>query len=338
MTNQAGNPMDAVAALMLERQRYEDWITQLESRRSITPPHVFERVRGDYEARLREVMEKLTGRTAEVQATVAALTERLARMQSEETAIRDERYEAELRSHVGEVTAAQWSAIERESDERIAKLTSERTNVTGEIARLHQLLSMTGGRSAAAADPAPVKSEPARADKSAERGAEPPRSGSFDELEFLKSVTEGARGAAGASGKAGARDANAARTGTPATSVPVRNSAAVPRAPTPVKGSERLADIGTAPPSGTNGSAPNAGLLSLPEPTFSGSESGSATNNGSEEPPKDVPERDLSDAVPSFLRDVPQEQTKTLRCSECDAMNFPTEWYCERCGAELAGM
>ena len=39
--------MDAVAALMKERQRLEEWLAQLESRRSITPPHVFERVRGD---------------------------------------------------------------------------------------------------------------------------------------------------------------------------------------------------------------------------------------------------------------------------------------------------
>ena len=331
MTTQAGNPMDAVAALMLERQRYEDWIAQLESRRSITPPHVFERVRGDYEARLREVMEQLTGRTAEVQATAAALTERLARMQSEETAIRDERYEAELRSHVGEVTATQWTAIERESDERIAKLTSERASVTGEIARLQQLLSMTGGR-AAVAEAGSSKPEPSRSDK----GAEPPRSGSFDELEFLKSVTDGERG--GAAAKGAARDSGAARTGTPAATPPLRTSAAVPRAATPAKGAATLFDAPLAPAPASNGVAPNAGLVSAPEPTFSGSESGSATNNGSEEPSKAVPERDMSDAVPSFLRDVPQEQTKTLRCGECDAMNFPTEWYCERCGAELAGM
>ena len=30
--------------------------------------------------------------------------------------------------------------------------------------------------------------------------------------------------------------------------------------------------------------------------------------------------------------------TKTLKCSECGAMNYPTEWYCERCGAELASL
>ena len=29
-------------------------------------------------------------------------------------------------------------------------------------------------------------------------------------------------------------------------------------------------------------------------------------------------------------------QAKTLRCQECGTMNYPTEWYCERCGGELA--
>jgi hypothetical protein len=29
------------------------------------------------------------------------------------------------------------------------------------------------------------------------------------------------------------------------------------------------------------------------------------------------------------------EQPKTLKCAECGAMNYASEWYCERCGAEL---
>lgn len=35
---------------------------------------------------------------------------------------------------------------------------------------------------------------------------------------------------------------------------------------------------------------------------------------------------------------VAGEGTKTLRCQECGAMNYPTEWYCERCGGELAAI
>ncbi len=30
--------------------------------------------------------------------------------------------------------------------------------------------------------------------------------------------------------------------------------------------------------------------------------------------------------------------SKTLKCVECGSMNRPTEWYCERCGAELAAL
>ena len=32
------------------------------------------------------------------------------------------------------------------------------------------------------------------------------------------------------------------------------------------------------------------------------------------------------------------EQSKTLKCNECGGLNYPTEWYCERCGAELAAL
>jgi hypothetical protein len=45
-----------------------------------------------------------------------------------------------------------------------------------------------------------------------------------------------------------------------------------------------------------------------------------------------------STQISPFLKDVPSEQVKTLRCQECNTMNYPTEWYCERCGAELAAL
>jgi len=41
----------------------------------------------------------------------------------------------------------------------------------------------------------------------------------------------------------------------------------------------------------------------------------------------------VPDALPSATGAEPQ---KTLRCTECGTMNLPTEWYCERCGGELA--
>ena len=303
MTNPAGNPMDAVATLMLERQRFEAWLAQLESRRAITPPHVFERVRADYEKRLREVTEQLTSRTSEVQATMAALTERLARLQSDETALRDERYEAELRSHVGEMTAAEWDKLQRDSDDRIARIGTERTTVTGEIARLQQLLSMSRDRAALSPD--------AGAAREGEKAAPAKGGPGFDELEFLKSVTDGSRTGAG-----GGSSAAPPRMPTPAPADAVRTTGAVPRSPTPA----------SAP-----ATAPSSAPVS--SPGFGGSGAGDSRNDPKPAEPAKEPEQ-----VPSFLRDVPQEATKTLKCGDCGAMNFPTEWYCERCGSELAGM
>ena len=41
-------------------------------------------------------------------------------------------------------------------------------------------------------------------------------------------------------------------------------------------------------------------------------------------------------SIPSCSATSRTEQAKTLKCGECGTMNYPTEWYCERCGAELA--
>ena len=43
-------------------------------------------------------------------------------------------------------------------------------------------------------------------------------------------------------------------------------------------------------------------------------------------------------AVPSSAARASQAAPKTLKCGECGTLNRPTEWYCERCGAELAAL
>ena len=39
---------------------------------------------------------------------------------------------------------------------------------------------------------------------------------------------------------------------------------------------------------------------------------------------------------PLSLKSAGSGETKTLKCRDCGAMNDPSEWYCERCGAELS--
>jgi hypothetical protein len=41
---------------------------------------------------------------------------------------------------------------------------------------------------------------------------------------------------------------------------------------------------------------------------------------------------------PLSLKSAGSGDTKTLKCRECGSMNDPSEWYCERCGAELSAI
>ena len=35
---------------------------------------------------------------------------------------------------------------------------------------------------------------------------------------------------------------------------------------------------------------------------------------------------------------APTDPKKTLRCNECQTLNYPSEWYCEKCGGELVNL
>jgi hypothetical protein len=302
---------------MQERQRFEVWITALEEKRAITPPHVYERVRGDYEARLREVVQKLIGRTSELKETVAALTARLAKLQSEENAKRDERYESELRATVGEFESEKWEKLRKSIDETINRLANERTGVSTELARVQQILSMAGTAvgSAGATDagsPAPPAAPTGSTNGPPSSGV--PRTqggGRFDELAFLSSVVEspGRPGAPAASNGAGQKP------GSVSGKQPVQPPPASPPASTPQ----------------TTSSSGRQPLQPMPAATVPRQPTGS--NQAITKP-----ENSSDGAVPSYLRDVPTETNKSLKCQECGTMNNPTEWYCERCGGELAAM
>ena len=56
------------------------------------------------------------------------------------------------------------------------------------------------------------------------------------------------------------------------------------------------------------------------------------------EPAGAQPQTSTRQGTPAFLKGMPTEQVKSLKCQECGTMNYPTEWYCERCGGELATM
>lgn len=345
-------PTDAIAALLQERQRYEQWLAALESRRATTSSHVYARVHTDYEARLGRVLDELGGRSAELRQVVDTLTETVTTLQTEENGHRDVRAEAELRAAVGEYSPEQWREVSQTSEADIARIAARRAEAASELAQVQQLLDMATAAprrsdAGAAAGPAPTAAGATAGDVNRQESGRPaprhssgavgpPAGGtggaarasgdqptSFDELAFLNSVVE-PKGEAPAAPLA---ETAPHRASAPVTGAPAR--AKTPAAP--------VASVPAAPPA----SAPSRPAVTpAVAPADTAAISGSPAADKAAEKPGEAARRapSLTDPVPLFLRDVPVEQIKTLKCAECGNMNYPTEWYCERCGGELAAM
>ena len=343
-TISADRPTDAIAALLQERQRYEQWLQALESRRASTAPLVYTRVRQDYEGRLARVLDEISGRSAELRQVIASLSAQVTTLQAEEATKRDLQSEAELRAAVGEYSQEQWRQFSQAGEAEIGRIVARRAEAAAELAQVQQLLNMAGTRrptvppqagdvpaaapGSAAAFLAPPPAAP-RVDRPSERAA-------FDELAFLHSVVEPKPGD---SRQVGARAAVA--DAAPRSSAPAPG----PQAPAPVAPAAPARQV--APPAAAPASSPAPRQVapaapvqsSRPiAPSLSITLGGPAIPSGEVEREADVLEDAEVAAVPSFLRDVPLEQVKTLKCAECGTMNFATEWYCERCGGELAAM
>ena len=331
------NWMDALNALMEERNRYEQWLAQLDARKGTTPTHVFARVRADYDARLTKVLDQLAGRATELQSTASTLAEKVAALYADETTLRDERAEAELRAMVGEFSLDHARDAMQRCDEAISSLGAERAQVGAELGRVQEILAVavrpptppSGEESVipiealapakTAVPPAPV---PQAAQPAPHPQAPPPPSvrpvpsSGFDELAFLQSVVDR---------PAPARPADVAHAA-PAPRVDHRPE--IRPEPAPAR-SAMIEPADVEVPAGLNGAASRRGAA--PTPVL--------TSTPLVEKEVQHPDSSLTPgSIPAFLKDVPTEQIKTLKCQECGTMNYPTEWYCERCGGELAAM
>jgi hypothetical protein len=343
--------MSAVGALMEERRRYESWLAALDARRAETPKHVFTRVHADYTARLESVIQRLVAHTDGLRAELTTLTTRIASLEEQQHRARDERAEAELRAHVGELTENAWKEVAAASDASIASLAAQHAAAVEDLKRTRELLAdaerpptpvppatrvpepAISKSVPGAPKPAPATSNPAALSDTAEGaahvpeaasapdgaapgGAKPkPGDASFDELAFLQSVTDVSNGAESPAPAAGAppRRETASNASQPSQSAPPgaapRREPFVARKPEP-RPEDRIQKQG-------EGTVP----LIQPKPGNRGSLAANISGNN-----------------PIVLKDKANESAKTLKCAECGAMNYPTEWYCERCGAELASL
>jgi len=347
-TDQAA--LSTVETLMAERRKYETWLETLEARRQSTPERVFTRVHGDYHDRLDAVIQQLKEHTEGLRAELSSLTSRLSSLDHEQQQRRDERAEAELRAHVGELSPDAWKDIAFESDKAIDALTARHSELERERLRTRELLN-EAERPPTPRDPVPVvappkQQQPATAPTRAaemptapapERAqpalAQPPAEIPAAVIPAEAKVME----QAGATSAADRADADV----TPPPMPRADGSRGAEKKPNAFDELAFLSSVvntpaGTtdapAPEERTGSAAPQGEVLNLvndPGTVLHGSAARAATSPLA---------MNVSGNNPIIIKDKMTETAKTLKCAECGAMNYPTEWYCERCGAELASL
>lgn len=320
-----------VSELMEERRRYEAWLEALEARRGETPKHVFTRVHADYTARLEAVISRLTTHAEGMRAALTALTTRLANLDEQQHRARDERAEAELRAHVGELTPDAWQQLKDASDREIADLARKHAETTAELERTKELVA-DAERPATPVSPPPKVKSAAPEKAAAKQSHKEPADSAEADLHVPAAAAhdagpEGSAAREGGQGGGGGGNFDELAFLHSVVDTPANNGA--PKEPPPAPSTAPAAAQPPVPPRET--------AVLNPATELHGSRADPVA-------PKIVPKRggglaaNVSGNNPVILKDKPSESGKTLKCAECGALNYPTEWYCERCGAELASL
>ena len=340
MSKSKVNALDTLRALIAERQQYDQWIATLESKRDGTPEHVFNRVYSDYRSRLERVRGEIRSHAEELQLSITALTSRLAEVAKEEEAKRDSIQETELRAAVGEYDAAEWESMRAEAGRQLEKIAADRASLDSQLAELEsirKLSEVTSGSEAASAtapavpSPAPIQSAPApppvqglpprdaESKKESDSVVERPR---FSDVGWPARDVETPPASAPAAAQSGGQTPTPGRTrsATPPLSQPVAQQA---RSVAPAARSTVDATVAAPRPSASPSPAPPAPTPPPKRRTPTGKDAQISSG--------------FSKPVPTPPEGRP-EVNKTLKCPECGTPNYPTEWYCERCGGELATM
>jgi hypothetical protein len=290
------NALDAVAALIAERTKYEGWIAALASKSDV-PSHVIEKVRTDYTSRLRTALQAFTAHTPALDAASNELQSRDAALAAQEKSCRDEHAEGELRHMVGEYENEQWEKIRIGHEALLSRLAGERQVIAGELANVQRSLA---------------------------------------------AAAEAAQRARSIGDSVGAPTSVRAESPTPAVQALMNEPIAPPPvivAPEPVAPLQNGYGVPQSIPEPAERRASVAddlGFLRTAPRAATPRDTGLASESAAAATATQTPEAPVLRIVPNAPAAAPVDAAKTLRCAECGTMNYATEWYCERCGGELA--
>jgi len=320
MAKAGTKPTAAIQKLLADRSQIERWLERLDIAADKTPDHVRTKVRSDYQQRLTEIIHELTTFSAEL--TEALAKQRLARteMAKQEGELSERLAEAELRHAVGEYDEGTWRTLNAEILGSLVKVREELRSADEEIARMDEIVGLVRPRS-----PEPIPPPRAPVAEPAHRTAP------------VVTHTPPARPVAPPPPAPAPR----APVAHPPQAPPFTPSPAAPAAPpAPVAASDRRNR-----PSGQREAFDELAFLKAVTederngPAPSRASGGFRRVEDQSKPPIDVG----ASEVEVLGREDPAPRSssgaiKTLRCAECGTLNLPTEWYCERCGAELAAL
>jgi hypothetical protein len=348
---------NTIERLLQERAQFVSWLTRLNSSDGVptVPEAVRSRVRGDYERRLESVLSELRGHTSALEEQVAGLSSRQGELTSREGELKEQLSEAEVRHVVGEYDDGKWDGIRAELTKVILQVREELNHTSGEVARLNDVLATIRAPVLPESQPEPAAPPPLPSlGNSAPR---PALTGSGPRAAVIPEPP--------APEPEPARPAASAAPATGGTEIPFRaitpRPSAPPKAPPPPKKEEvpgrtlwfpsgkpteqpggKLDELaflksvtGVEHPAGSSPQAPAP--PPAPAPTVKSRPSGGFTKPATIEAPAEPGPRGTPAPTVDPSKDR-QSGQKTLKCAECGTLNRPTEWYCERCGAELAAL
>ena len=348
-----GDPIDR---LLQERQQFAVWLARLDAP-SDAPESVRGKVRTDYQARLDAVI-------VELRSHVPGLVEQLDRQRdsreellTREAQAKEIMSEAEVRHAVGEYGDARWEQIRGDAEKNLVAIRIDLSQVNEEIAELEKVQAMISAPAiveppppppAPAVQPVPVEPpvethftppapEPVQPPVQSSPPAQPavPVTQSTAPAESIQSPEPPKPTPTPTPPGAGQTTARPA-----ATVRPVKPKEGAPGTPgrTLWFPSVKEEEVNT-------GVDELAFLKSVSEDETTGP-SARRASGGVQRPLEAMPSSPPAPPAPSapatggseMGRPSTSTGQRTLKCGECGTMNRPTEWYCERCGAELADL
>ena len=323
MSRKSRSTLNAVEKLIEQRRLFQDWLTKLDGNTEGMPAHVIERVRNDYRARLEAVITELAEHQDALREALTEAEERQQTVERHQQAKRDELAELRLRRQVGEMDDARFKEQSASLKAMIDGLTKELGAAIRDGERYEEILETIVraqvGDVAEESEPeytAPAprarapepeeeeveEEEPEVRIPVAEEKAKPAAAGKGvgDELAFLRSVTT-----------------------QPPVKLPTVKIEKVQLPPAPPPETEARQVEQSASRVSAEMQAP---VLEEDE----AAEELIAAPHMVQMPAEEEP------APPPAAQ--PGGKVKALVCGECGAVNRPTEWYCEKCGAELSAL